>query len=145
MFSYTKMTSLNQQSPSWVRFKSKPLPDAQIWAMLKPLLPQEPPKPTGGRPRVSNRRAVRGILFVLRNNVPWETLPHSLGCGSGLTCLRRFKEWEKAGVWDNLSAKLLDQSEFHRFVWLMEALSSARIVTKAGRLRSRAKARRLGF
>ena len=38
------------------------LPDAW-WARIAPLLPREPPKPKGGRPRVSDRAALTGILF----------------------------------------------------------------------------------
>jgi predicted PurR-regulated permease PerM len=41
------------------------LPDA-LWAQIAPLLP---PKPKGGRPRVSDRAALTGILFVLLGNV----------------------------------------------------------------------------
>ncbi len=33
------------------------LPDA-LWARIAPLLPPEPPKPRGGRPRVSDRAAL---------------------------------------------------------------------------------------
>ena len=38
------------------------LPDA-LWARIAPLLPPEPPKPKGGRPRVSDRPVLTGILF----------------------------------------------------------------------------------
>ena len=50
------------------------LPDA-LWARIAPLLPPEPPKPKGGRPRVSDRAALTGILFVLKTGIPWEYLP----------------------------------------------------------------------
>jgi transposase len=29
-------------------------------------------------------------------------LPKEMGCGSGMTCWRRLRAWEKAGVWKNL-------------------------------------------
>jgi transposase len=61
------------------------LPDA-FWARIAPLLPPEPPKPKGGRPRVSDRAALTGILFVLKTGIPWEYLPAEMGCGSGMTC-----------------------------------------------------------
>ena len=60
------------------------LPDA-LWARIAP----EPPKPKGGRPRVSDRAALTGILFVLKTGIPWEYLPAEMGCGSGMTCWRR--------------------------------------------------------
>jgi transposase len=50
------------------------VPDA-LWARTAPLLPPEPPKPKGGRPRVSDRAALTGILFVLKTGIPWEYLP----------------------------------------------------------------------
>ena len=50
------------------------VPD-EMWAVVEPLLPKEPPKPRGGRPRVPDRDALRGIVFVLRTGLPWEMLP----------------------------------------------------------------------
>ena len=49
------------------------LPDA-FWARIATLLPPEPPKPKGGRPRVSDRAALTGILFVLKTGIPWDYL-----------------------------------------------------------------------
>ena len=34
---------------------AKPIPSDELWAVLEPLLPAEPPKPRGGRPRLPNR------------------------------------------------------------------------------------------
>ena len=65
---------------------AKPLVSDKLWAAIEPLLPQEPPKPKGGRPRtVDNRAALAGILFVLQTGIPWEMLPQEMGCGSGMT------------------------------------------------------------
>ena len=77
---------------------SKPLVSDALWAAVEPLLPPEPPKPKGGRPRVPDRAALTGILFVLQSGIPWEMLPQEMGCGSGTTCWRRLKEWHEAGV-----------------------------------------------
>jgi len=60
----------------------------ELWERIKPLLPPEPPKPKGGRPRVPDRQALTGILFVLRSGCPWEYLPEEMGCGCGMTCWR---------------------------------------------------------
>lgn len=84
------------------------LPDA-LWARIAPLLPPEPPKPKGGRPRVSDRAALTGILFVLKTGIPWEYLPAEMGCGSGMTCWRRLRDWYQAGVWRRLYQVLLEE------------------------------------
>lgn len=73
------------------------LPDG-LWAEIAPLLPPERAKPKGGRPRTSDRAALTGILFVLRSGTPWELLPREMGCGSGMTCWRRLRDWQRAGV-----------------------------------------------
>ena len=68
---------------------AKPLVSDEFWALVAPLLPPEPPKPKGGRPRLSDRAALTGIIFVLKSGIAWELLPQELGCGSGMTCWRR--------------------------------------------------------
>lgn len=40
-----------------------------LWTRIAPLLPPEPPKPKGGRPRVNDRAALNGILYVLRTGI----------------------------------------------------------------------------
>ena len=48
-----------------------------------------------------------GILFVLYTGIPWEYLPQELGFGSGMTCWRRLRDWNEAGVWQRLHEVLL--------------------------------------
>jgi transposase len=79
-----------------------------LWKEIEPLLPRvPPPSPKGGRPRVQNREALRGVVFVLRTGIPWQTLPTEMGCGSGSTCWRRFANWTRLAVWPKLHALLL--------------------------------------
>ena len=87
---------------------TEPLVSDDLWETIGPLLPKEPPKPKGGRPRVPDRAALAGIVFVLRTGCPWRLLPKELGGGSGTTCWRRLHEWQEAGVWKKLHARLLD-------------------------------------
>ncbi|HET7056198.1 MAG TPA: IS5 family transposase [Thermomicrobiales bacterium] len=108
------------------------LPD-ELWAIIEPLLPSEPPKPRGGRPRVPDRAALTGILFVLRSGIPWELLPPEMGCGSGVTCWRRLRDWQQAGVWDRLHRALLDRLGAADLIdWSRAALDSASVSAKKG-------------
>jgi transposase len=83
------------------------LPDA-LWNLIQPLLPPSPRRPNGGRPRLPDRACLTGILFVLRSGIPWEMLPQELGCGSGMTCWRRLRDWQEAGIWQLVHFSLLD-------------------------------------
>jgi transposase len=87
---------------------------------------------------VGNREALTGILFVLKTGIPWEYLPMEMGCGSGMTCWRRLRDWQAAGVWDRLLRVLLRElAGARRIDWSRAALDSASIPAKRG-------ARRLG-
>jgi transposase len=48
-------------------------------------------------------------LFVLKTGIPCKMLPQEMGCGSGMTCWRRLKEWHHDGVWERLHQGLLDR------------------------------------
>jgi transposase len=112
---------------------SKPLVPDDLWAIIAPLLPSEPAKPKGGRPRIPNRACLTGILFVLRSGIPWELLPPEMGCGSGVTCWRRLRDWQEAGVWDRLHRTLLDRlGEADRIDWARASLDSASVPAKRG-------------
>jgi transposase len=80
----------------------------ELWTEVEPLLPPEPPKPKGGRPRVPDRACLTGIVFVLHSGMSWNMVPLELGCGSGVTCWRRLRDWTAAGVWPAVHQRLLD-------------------------------------
>lgn len=88
---------------------AKPLVTDELWERVEPLLPKHQPSPRGGRPRVPDRAAFSGILFVLKTGTPWEYLPQEMGCGSGMTCWRRLRDWQRAGVWKAIWRLLLDE------------------------------------
>ena len=110
-----------------------PLVSDALWAIIEPLIPPEPPKPKGGRPRLDDRAALTGILFVLRTGIPWELLPVEMGCGSGMTCWRRLHEWHRAGVWERLHRVLLDRLGYGNAInWDRAAVDSASVPAKRG-------------
>ena len=90
---------------------AKPLLDDALWELLEPHLPRRTWRKTG-RPRIPDRAALSGIIFVLISGCPWEYLPREMGCGSGMTCWRRLRDWQAAGAWKNLHRVLLE--EFHQ-------------------------------
>ncbi len=112
------------------------LPD-ELWAIVEPLLPPAPPRPTGGRPRVPDRAALTGIIFVLKSGIPWEMLPQEMGCGSGVTCWRRLRDGQDAGVWDRLHQTLRDRlGDAGRIDWERASLDRASVPAKRGATRS---------
>ncbi len=112
---------------------SKSLVTDELWALVEPLLPHEPPKPKGGRPRVPNKAALMGILFVLKSGIPWQMLPQEMGCGSGMTCWRRLKEWHEAGVWNRLRKTMLDRlAKADEIDWKRASLDSASVPAPGG-------------
>jgi transposase len=113
---------------------SKPLVSDELWAIIAPLLPPEPAKPKGGRPRsVSDRAALTGILFVLKSGIPWEMLPQEMGCGSGMTCWRRLRDWQRAGVWKRLHHLIVQRlQDVGRIDWERASLDSASVPAPGG-------------
>ena len=111
---------------------AKPILDDELWELIEPLLPPGKPRRFRypGRRPVLNRAALTGILFVLKTGIPWEHLPQEMGCGSGMTCWRRLRDWQKAGVWDNIHRVLLDR--------LREAdeIDFSRVVVDSGSVRA---------
>jgi transposase len=62
-----------------------------------------------GRKRLDDRQALNGILYVLHTGIAWHDLPQEFGYGSGVTCWRRLREWQQAGVWKRLHQELLSR------------------------------------
>src|SRR6478752_6798214 len=112
---------------------SKLLVSDDLWAIIAPLLPPEPPKPKGGRPRLDDRKVLTGIIFVLKSGIAWDLLPSELGCGSGMTCWRRLRDWNRAGVWERLHWELLQRlADADKIDWSRASLDSASIPAKRG-------------
>jgi len=114
---------------------AKPLVTDELWEMIEPLLPPAKPRRFRypGRKPLDNRKTLTGILFVLKSGIPWEMLPQEMGCGSGMTCWRRLRDWQKAGVWQKLHEVLLAKlREADRIDWSRAAVDSASVRAVGG-------------
>ena len=107
---------------------AKPLVPDELWEVIAPLLPPARPRPKGGRPPTPDRKALTGILFVLKTGIPWEDLPQEMGCGCGMTCWRRLHAWHRADVWPALHAVFLDRlAEADQIDWSRASVDSASV------------------
>ena len=107
---------------------AKPLVPDELWEVVEPFLPARAPRPKGGRPPVDDRRALAGILFVLKTGIGWEDLPQEMGCGSGMTCWRRLRDRHEAGVWQRLHEELLAKLRAaHKINWRRAVVDSSSV------------------
>ncbi len=77
----------------------------ELWEIFEPMLPEEPSKPKGGRPRKPDREIADALFYLLVTGIQWNALPRCLGASS--TVHDRFQEWAKAGVFVKLWRFLL--------------------------------------
>jgi len=102
---------------------AKPILDDELWEIIESLIPKKKRRfRYPGRKPVPDREVLTGILFVLKTGISWQYLPKEMGCGLGMTCWRRLRDWQKAGIWDKIHRILLahlrekDKIDFSRAV-----------------------------
>lgn len=107
---------------------AKPILSDELWTAIEPLLPVHKPSLKGGRPRLSDRAALTGILYVLHTGIPWEYLPQEMGCGCGMKCWRRLRDWQTAGVWQRLHESVLHKlRQYDQIEWERASIDSASV------------------
>lgn len=84
------------------------IPDA-LWAKIEPILLEDCPPKSTGRPHGDWRLALNGIIFRMRSGVQWNQLPRRFGDDS--TVHRWFQRWNQNGVVQRLWALLLSECE----------------------------------
>jgi len=113
---------------------AKPLLTDELWALIEPVLPSPREYPKGGRPRVGDRNALTGILFVLKTGMGWEDLPTEMGCGSGMTCWRRLRDWQESGAWQDIIHTLLNHLQgADQLNWSRAVIDSSSVRAVFGR------------
>lgn len=90
------------------------------WSLIEDLFPDPTVSRKGGRPRVTSRACLEGVIFVLKNGCRWKDLPERYP--SPVTCWRRHREWTESGVWEKAWQRLLSQMDNRRRVDWSQAM-----------------------
>lgn len=113
---------------------AKEILSEELWRRVEPCLPAAPHRRRVPGPQpIEDRSVLVGILFVLKTGLPWEELPAEMGAGSGMTCLRRLRQWQRSGVWRRIRNELASAFDPHEIDW-----KRAEWRARAGRRRPRA-------
>lgn len=90
---------------------SRLLPD-ELWEKIEAHLPPQERSPRGGRPAVPHKQALLGILLVAKTGMQWNALPWEAFECSGVTCWRRLRDWQDAGIWQRIHQDLLRELDW---------------------------------
>jgi transposase len=97
------------------------------WDRISPLLPERPRRRRNpGRKPLDDRAALNGILVVLSRRIGFEKLPQELEYGSGMTCWRRLRDWQQAGVWPQIVRVLHEEMPETRRIDFDRVVDAAR-------------------
>jgi transposase len=111
-----------------------------LWERVVAVLPAAPKRRGRGRPRVSDRACLEGILYVARSGQPWGRVPAGQGFAHGKTCWRRLDEWTRLGVWpvilEAVVAAGIGQLDLDRVVVDATTVSAKKGARKRARARS---------
>ena len=87
-----------------------------FWQVAQPLVPVPPVRPQGGGKRRADDRAVlAAIVYLAQSGCSWARLPAVMFGVSRSSVHRRFTEWTRAGLWEQLHQQFL-----HRLGMLSE-------------------------
>lgn len=106
------------------------IPD-ELWEEIAPFIPEEKPKPRGGRPPVPDRVVLAGIVYRMKTGCQWKALPAKFGSGS--TCHLRFQAWVRQGVFADIFTGLVGYYDLKRGIkWDWASLDSASVKAPKG-------------
>ena len=107
----------------------------ELWALVEPLIPLRPPAVHGrtGRPRVDDRAALEGILFVLETRYPMEEAAERARVRVGDHVLAAAVCLAAGRVWDRLHQAVLDRLGQQGLLdWSRACLDSVSVRAKRG-------------
>ncbi len=108
------------------------LTDAQ-WAVIAPLLPEQPEKQGKGRPHARFRDILNTILWILITGARWVDVPTGMGFGARSTSHRWLGTWESDGTWAKIKARLIGQAhELGLVDWTRSSADGSFVAGKGG-------------
>lgn len=114
-----------------------------LWERIDLFLPVYKLSKKGGRPRLSMRNVVSGILYVLRTGCQWKAMPKEFGSGSAIHAY--FQEWVESGVFEDLWRFALEEyDELKGIDWKWQSLDGATTKAPLGGEKNREKPDRSG-
>jgi transposase len=98
------------------------------WAVLEPLIPKPYRRPDGkGRPWKNSREVLNGVLWILRTGAPWHDMPNRYPPYQ--TCHRRFQQWAKTGVLENVLKAMAEDMRVRGGLDLSECFIDGTFIT----------------
>jgi len=73
------------------------------FALIEPLIKEER-DPRGRKPTISDRHALEGALYILREGCRWRAMPEVFG--HWMMVFMRYKRWVDRGVWWKILMRL---------------------------------------
>jgi transposase len=107
-----------------------------LYKRLEPFVPK--PKNNrhvqfAGRKPAEPRQVLTGILFVLRTGIPWRWLPATSDFPCGQTCRHYLRQWQKAGIWQDIFETLLAELQrTNKIDWYRTLVDSATLRAPCG-------------
>ena len=113
------------------------IPDV-LWERIDVVLPIYQKSKKGGRPRLSLRKVVCGILYVLQTGCQWKAMPKEFGSGSAIHAY--FQQWVGLGVFAELwSLALTEYDQLKGIDWKWQSMDGAMTKSPLGGEKNREK------
>ena len=113
-----------------------PVVTDRAWERISALLPERPRRRRNpGRKPLDDRAVLNGILVVLGRRIGFEKLPQELEYGSGMTCWRRLRDWQRAGIWTDIARVLREEIPEARRIDFDRVIDSGETGAVAGETR----------
>lgn len=113
-----------------------PVVTDRAWERISALLPERPRRRRNpGRKPLDDRAVLNGILVVLGRRIGFEKLPQELEYGSGMTCWRRLRDWQRAGIWPDIAKVLREEIPEARRIDFDRVIDSGQPGATAGETR----------